>query len=201
MDVPAIAAHFPTTMATTEEDLVQLEKDVRQVKIEYEVFFGGGRKRPPTDLEWRIDQTIKRYTERGPKLTAPQMFRLNGFIQRYVKFRGDFSKAIEAARRRNRSAAFWSGGEGSRIAAAAASGRSKACAECGSEGFDRGAYRPGAGIDEDEEIVRSFPRDKRESWREYEQTDAGRFPRIRDAEIERAARREWRVECGVCDRD
>jgi hypothetical protein len=79
-------------MATTEEDLVQLEKDVRQVKIEYEIFFGGGRKRPPTDLEWRIDQTIKRYTERGPKLTAPQMFRLNGYIQRYMKFREVFRK-------------------------------------------------------------------------------------------------------------
>lgn len=83
-------------MATTEEDLVQLEKDVRQVKIEYEIFFGGGRKRPPTDLEWRIDQTIKRYTERGPKLTAPQMFRLNGFIQRYMKFREVFRKRTKA---------------------------------------------------------------------------------------------------------
>jgi hypothetical protein len=92
MDVPAIAAHSLSNMATTEEDLVQLEKDVRQVKIEYEIFFGGGRKRPPTDLEWRIDQTIKRYTERGPKLTAPQMFRLNGFIQRYMKFREVFRK-------------------------------------------------------------------------------------------------------------
>lgn len=79
-------------MATTEEDLVQLEKDVRQIKIEYEVYFGGGRKRPPTDLEWRIDQTIKRYSERGPRLTATQMFRLNGMIQKYVKFREVFRK-------------------------------------------------------------------------------------------------------------
>jgi hypothetical protein len=83
-------------MATTEEDLVQLEKDVRQIKIDYEVYFGGGRKRPPTDLEWRIDQTIKRYSERGPRMSATQMFRLNGLIQKYVKFREVFRKRAKA---------------------------------------------------------------------------------------------------------
>jgi len=32
---------------TTEEDMNQLEKDIRQLKIEYEPYFGGGKKRPP----------------------------------------------------------------------------------------------------------------------------------------------------------
>jgi len=32
-------------MATIDEDLSQLEKDVRQLKIEYEQYFGGGRAR------------------------------------------------------------------------------------------------------------------------------------------------------------
>jgi len=40
---------------TTEEDMNQLEKDIRQLKIEYEQYFGGGKKRPPTELEWRIE--------------------------------------------------------------------------------------------------------------------------------------------------
>ena len=30
-----------------EDDLSRLEHDIRQMKIEYEQFFGGGKKRPP----------------------------------------------------------------------------------------------------------------------------------------------------------
>ena len=33
-------------MATTDEHLSQLEKDIRQLKIEYEQYFGGGRPGP-----------------------------------------------------------------------------------------------------------------------------------------------------------
>src|SRR6266850_2480332 len=52
-------------MATIDEELGQLERDIRQLKIEYDQFFGGGRKRPPTEIEWRIDLLVKRYAERG----------------------------------------------------------------------------------------------------------------------------------------
>src|SRR6266852_6311437 len=52
-------------MATIDEELSQLERDVRQLKIEYEMFFGGGRKRPPTEIEWRIELITKRYAERA----------------------------------------------------------------------------------------------------------------------------------------
>jgi len=52
-------------MATIDEDLAQLERDIRQLKIEYDAFFGGGRKRPPTEIEWRIELLTKRYAERG----------------------------------------------------------------------------------------------------------------------------------------
>jgi hypothetical protein len=52
-------------MATIDEELGTLERDIRQLKIEYDQYFGGGRKRPPTEIEWRIDQMVKRYSERG----------------------------------------------------------------------------------------------------------------------------------------
>src|SRR5690242_15800718 len=55
---------FPS-MPTIDEELAQLERDIRQLKIEYDQFFGGGRKRPPAEIEWRIDLFIKRYAERG----------------------------------------------------------------------------------------------------------------------------------------
>ena len=52
-------------MATIDEELGQLERDIRQLKIEYEMYFGGGRKRPPTEIEWRVELMVKRYATRS----------------------------------------------------------------------------------------------------------------------------------------
>ena len=38
-------------MASIDDDLSQLEKDIRQLKIEYEQYFGGGPPRPPADTQ------------------------------------------------------------------------------------------------------------------------------------------------------
>src|SRR5947209_11498126 len=79
-------------MATVDEDLAEIEKDIRQLKIEYDQFFGGGRKRPPTEIEWRIDQLIKRYSERGGEMKYGQRFRFNNLSQTYAKYRDIFRK-------------------------------------------------------------------------------------------------------------
>jgi hypothetical protein len=72
-------------MATIEEDLTQLEKDIRQLKIEYDMYFGGGRKRPPQEIQWRAEQMIKRYSERGGDMNFSQRFRFSNLTQSFVK--------------------------------------------------------------------------------------------------------------------
>lgn len=79
-------------MATVDEDLAQIEKDIRQLKIEYDQFFGGGRKRPPTEIEWRIDLLVKRYSERGGEMKYGQRFRFNNLSQTYAKYKDIFRK-------------------------------------------------------------------------------------------------------------
>jgi hypothetical protein len=79
-------------MATIDEELGQLERDIRQLKIEYDQYFGGGRKRPPTEIEWRIDLLIKRYSERGGDLKFAQRFRYNNLLQTYAKYKDIFRK-------------------------------------------------------------------------------------------------------------
>jgi len=81
-------------MATIDEELSQLERDIRQLKIEYDMFFGGGRKRPPTEVEWRIDLIIKRYAERGGDLKFGQRFRFNNLSQTYAKYKDVFRKRM-----------------------------------------------------------------------------------------------------------
>lgn len=73
-------------MATIDEDLGQLEKDIRTLKIEYEQFFGGGRKRPPADTQWRVDTVVRRYNERMGELNFAQRFRFNNLAQTYAKY-------------------------------------------------------------------------------------------------------------------
>jgi hypothetical protein len=80
---------------TIDEDIGQLEKDIRQLKIEYEQYFGGGKKRPPTEIEWRIDTLLKRYSDRGANMNYSQRFHYGNLVQMYTKYRDIFRKRLK----------------------------------------------------------------------------------------------------------
>jgi hypothetical protein len=80
---------------TVDEDLAQLEKDIRQLKIEYEQYFGGGKARPPSEIEWRIDTLMKRYSDRGADMNYGQRFRYGNLTQMYTKYRQVFRKRMK----------------------------------------------------------------------------------------------------------
>jgi hypothetical protein len=80
---------------TVDEDLSQLERDIRQLKIEYEQYFGGGKARPPSDIEWRIETCLKRYSDRGADMNYGQRFRYGNLTQMYSKFRDIFRKRMK----------------------------------------------------------------------------------------------------------
>ena len=78
-----------------DEELNQFERDIRQLKIEYDQYFGGGRKRPPTEIEWRLELMTKRYAERGGELKFGQRFRYNNLTQTYAKYKDMFRKRLQ----------------------------------------------------------------------------------------------------------
>jgi hypothetical protein len=82
-------------MATIDEELGQMERDIRQLKIEYDQYFGGGRKRPPTEIEWRLELLVKRYSERGGDMKFGQRFRYNNLTQTYAKYKDIFRKKMQ----------------------------------------------------------------------------------------------------------
>lgn len=84
-----------TTINAIDEELNQFEKDIRQLKIEYEQYFGGGRKRPPTEIEWRLELMAKRYAERSGELKYGQRFRYNNLTQTYSKYKDIFRKRLQ----------------------------------------------------------------------------------------------------------
>jgi len=110
-------------MATIDEDLGQIERDIRALKIEFEQYFGGGRPRPPADTQWRVESMLRRYNERIGELSSGQRFRFNNIQQTYAKYQdmwrkktaqketgitqhhfGAAAKAIEAERARKAAA-------------------------------------------------------------------------------------------------
>ena len=70
---------------TVDEEISLLEETVRRLKIEYDVYFGGGSKKPPADTEWRVQSIIKKYSD-AHKMNFAQRFKYNSIVQRYALF-------------------------------------------------------------------------------------------------------------------
>jgi hypothetical protein len=70
---------------TVDEEISKLDDSLRRLKIEYDVYFGGGSKKPPAETEWRVSNGMKRIGE-TMKLNYAQRFRFNAIAQRYAVF-------------------------------------------------------------------------------------------------------------------
>ena len=68
---------------TVDEELNLLDDAMRRLKVEYDVYFGGGAKKPPTDSEWRVQSLLKKYSD-SQKLTFAQRFKYNTIAQRHA---------------------------------------------------------------------------------------------------------------------
>lgn len=68
---------------TTEEELAHLEDSIRRLKVEYDIYFGGGAKKAPTELDWRVRSLIKKHSD-SQKLTVSQRFHYNTMVERYA---------------------------------------------------------------------------------------------------------------------
>ena len=71
---------------TPDEQLTRLEEDIRRLRIEFEIFFNGGSKRPPYDTKGRVETILKRLGD-DRALTFAQRYRYNSLAARYNSFR------------------------------------------------------------------------------------------------------------------
>ena len=70
---------------TVDEQLARLEEDVRRLKVEFDVYFNGGAKRPPYDTKGRVETLIKRLAD-DRTLTFAQRYRYNSVVARFTSF-------------------------------------------------------------------------------------------------------------------
>ncbi len=67
---------------TVDDELNQFDDCLRRLKVEYDVYFGGGKK-PAQDLEWRVQSLLKKYSD-SQKLNFQQRFKYNSIAQRFA---------------------------------------------------------------------------------------------------------------------
>ncbi|MBA3242644.1 MAG: hypothetical protein H0T60_15570 [Acidobacteria bacterium] len=68
-----------------DEQLGRLEEDLRRLKVEFDIYFNGGAKRPPYDTKGRVETVIKRLAD-DRTLTFAQRYQYNSLVARHTSF-------------------------------------------------------------------------------------------------------------------
>jgi len=77
-----------------DEELSILEDQVRRLKVEYDIFFGGGSKKPPTEIEWKVKNLLKKYAD-GGRMNYTQRFRYNTIQQRFALYNSLWQQKLQ----------------------------------------------------------------------------------------------------------
>ena len=81
--------------ADFDQQLVRLEDDIRKLKIEFDIFFNGGTKRPPLESRARLDANVKRIADnRG--LSYAQRYHFNALVSRFTSYRELWRRTLKA---------------------------------------------------------------------------------------------------------
>ena len=68
---------------TIDEEMNVLETQLRRLKIEYECYFSNPSKKPPTDIEWKVLNLLRKFSD-SSNLSFSQRYRYNEMAQRYA---------------------------------------------------------------------------------------------------------------------
>jgi hypothetical protein len=87
--------HTVVDHVTVEDRLSRLEEDIRRLKVEYDIYFNGGSKRPPYDTKLRVESHLKRLGD-DRSLTFGQRFHYNSLATRYNSFREIWRRTLKS---------------------------------------------------------------------------------------------------------
>lgn len=79
---------------TVEEQLVRIEEDIRRVKVEFDIYFNGGSKRPPYDTKMRVESHLKRLGD-DRTLNFAQRYHYNSLATRYASFQQLWRRTLQ----------------------------------------------------------------------------------------------------------
>ncbi len=79
---------------TIEEQLVRIEEDIRRLKIEFDIYFNGGARRPPYDTKLRVESLLKRLGD-DRTMNFGQRYHYNSLATRYASFREMWRRTLQ----------------------------------------------------------------------------------------------------------
>lgn len=79
---------------TIEDRLARLEEDIRRLKIEFDIYFNGGTKRPPYDTRMRVESHLKRLGD-DRTLNFAQRYHYNSLATRYASLRENWRRTMQ----------------------------------------------------------------------------------------------------------
>lgn len=78
-----------------DEDLTNLDEWIRRLKVEYDVFFNGNRRKPPDDLRGRVEKLVKKLSE-VTDMNFSQRFRYTTLITRFYVLRDKWRRTQQS---------------------------------------------------------------------------------------------------------
>ena len=72
--------------ASLDQQIGRLEDDIRKLKIDFDIYFNGGTKRPPLEARARLDANLKRLAD-DRNLTFAQRYQFNSVVSRFNSYR------------------------------------------------------------------------------------------------------------------
>jgi hypothetical protein len=75
-----------------DDDLDNLDEWIRRLRVEYDIFFNGHRKKPPEDLKARVEKLVKKLAE--VNMSYSQRFRYNTLVGRFYVYRDHWRRLL-----------------------------------------------------------------------------------------------------------
>jgi hypothetical protein len=88
-------------MPTLDEELADLEKRIRQLKIEFDIFLVGGKKTPPRMLQGSVESLIQKLLEEK-RWNFSQKFKFQTLVARYSSYRELWRKRMQEREEKGR---------------------------------------------------------------------------------------------------
>jgi hypothetical protein len=80
-----IDAEDGAALLAIDDELNVLEDQLRRLKVEYDMYFGGGSKKPPAEIEWKVKNLLKKFSD-GQRMNYAQRFRYTTIQQRFALY-------------------------------------------------------------------------------------------------------------------
>ena len=72
--------------ASLDQQIARLEDDIRKLKIDFDIYFNGGSKRPPLESRARLEANLKRLAD-DRNLSYAQRYQFNMIVSRFTSYR------------------------------------------------------------------------------------------------------------------